>query len=44
MSNVSLPCDPTSPNLRIAPEVIKSRHIPSDYLEDNKEYHVYTEN
>ena len=40
-SNVRLVGDPTSPNLIIEPltmpEVVKYRHLPSDYLEDNEE-------
>ena len=40
ISNVRLAGQPTSPNLRIdpltVPEVVTSRHPPSDYIEDNE--------
>ena len=40
-SNARQTCEPTSPNLRIspitAPEVVSSRHFPSDYVKDNEE-------
>ena len=45
--NVRLAGEPTSPKLRIdpltTPKVVKSRHLPSSYLEDNEESHASTE-
>ena len=46
-SNVRPVGKPSPPNLRIdpltAPEVVKYRHRPSSYIEDNEDLHTDTE-
>ena len=47
MSNIRPEGEPTSSNLRIdpltTPEVVKSRHVPSEYHADNEEVPADTE-